>query len=59
MGKKDDIAWIMKVIEENRKIRVLQKTDAMSLRKSKRFYRSYIQIEKNTLEREEEEKCAE
>ena len=46
MGTKNDIKWFSKVLERNKKIRVLQISEMYNNKGTNKYYRTYVEVEK-------------
>lgn len=47
MGTKNDIKWFKKILEREKKLNILQCSEPYSLKGTDRFYRVYVEVEKN------------
>ena len=47
MGTKRDMKWFQKVIERDRRIQILRISEPYAIKGSNRYYRMYIEIERN------------
>ena len=47
MGTKNDIEWFKKVLEGEKKLSVLQCSEPYGMKGTNRFYRVYVEVEKN------------
>ena len=47
MGTRNDLMWFRKILEKNRNVNVLQVSDAYSNKGTDKYYRVYVEVEKN------------
>lgn len=47
MGTPNDIKWFKKLLERHKKIKVLQMTENFANKGTNRYYRTYIEIDRN------------
>ncbi len=47
MGTSNDIKWLKKLLERHKKIKILQMSENFAIKGSNRYYRKYIEIDRN------------
>ena len=52
MGTKSDIAWFQKILSSNNKIEVLEISELYSNKGTRKYYRSYAQVQKVNLKKD-------
>ena len=46
MGTKNDIKWLRKILERNKRIQVLQFSELYTNKGTNKYYRAYVEVEK-------------
>lgn len=47
MGTKRDMKWFQKALERDRRFHVIRISDPYAIKGSSRFYRMYVEVERN------------
>ena len=48
MGTKNDITWFKKIMQRHPKIEVLEMSDLYSNKGTDKYYRAYVEVQKNS-----------
>lgn len=54
MGTKNNIKWFRKILQGNPKLEVTEFSDLFPNKGTNKFYRAYVEIEKNTIKRKQQ-----
>ena len=50
MGTPNDIKWFKKLLERHKRIKIVQESENYANKGTKRYYRTYLEIERKTEE---------
>ncbi len=53
MGTKQDIKWFLKMIQDNRQMKVLEISELYSIKGSNRYYRVYVEVQSAKMDEKE------